>query len=402
MDRVQVELFGSLAFTGDGHGTDRALLLGLEGDSPEGIDVDTVTPRVEAIRKHARLNLAGTHAIAWEQPRDLIFRRKKALPYHSNAMRFTAFDASGNGLDRRVFYSVGGGFVVSDEAAGGDPLVEDSTTLPYRFRSGAELRAKALDMPAVAQTDHGNLFGTVEFYEKARANGVKPIIGCEVYFAGGSRFEREKREREEGGFDAINHLLLLAMNEQGYQNLMYLVSKAYLEGFYYRPRIDWSLLEERHEGLICTSGCLSAPVPRAIMHGEPRRAWEVTEQFQQLFGDRYYLEIQRHGIPAQDTVNEELFKMSADLGVPLVATNDAHYLEEDDHHHHDALLCIGTAAILLPDEEDRGGGYHESREHGHAHPHEGYFTRQGLPPDDLRGRPERERRSIAPPVPRCR
>jgi len=217
-------------------------------------------------------------------------------------------------------------------------------------------RVKALGMPAVAQTDHGNLFGTIEFYEKARANGVKPIIGCEVYFAGGSRFEREKREREEGGFDAINHLLLLAMNEQGYQNLMYLVSKAYLEGFYYKPRIDWSLLEDRHEGLICTSGCLSAPVPRAIMHGEPKRAWAVAEKFQRLFGDRYYLEVQRHGIAAQDTVNDELFKMSSDLGVPLVATNDAHYLEEDDHHHHDALLCIGTAANLSDDKRFRFDG----------------------------------------------
>ena len=118
-------------------------------------------------------------------------------------------------------------------------------------------------MPAVAQTDHGNLFGTVEFYEKARANGVKPIIGCEVYFAGGSRFDREKKQREETGFDAINHLLLLAMDATGYQNLMQLVSKAYLEGFYYKPRIDWELLERHHEGLICTSGCLSAPVPRA-------------------------------------------------------------------------------------------------------------------------------------------
>ncbi len=123
-------------------------------------------------------------------------------------------------------------------------------------------RAKAANMPAVAQTDHGNLFGTVEFYEKGHANGVKPIIGCEVYFAGGSRFEREKKQRAETGYDAINHLLLLAMDARGYQNLMALVSKAYLEGFYYKPRIDWELLETHHEGLICTSGCLSAPVPR--------------------------------------------------------------------------------------------------------------------------------------------
>ena len=218
-------------------------------------------------------------------------------------------------------------------------------------------RARALNMPAVAQTDHGNLFGSVEFYEKARANDVKPIVGCEIYFAGGSRFERERREREEGGFDAINHLLLLAMDEVGYENLMYLVSKAYLEGFYYKPRVDWELLEQRHEGLICTSGCLSAPVPRAITHGEMDRAWTVAERFKELFGDRYYLEMQRHGIPDQEVVNQEIIKMGIDMDIPLVATNDAHYLEEEDHSHHDALLCIGTAANLSDEKRLRFDGH---------------------------------------------
>ena len=217
-------------------------------------------------------------------------------------------------------------------------------------------RARALNMPAVAQTDHGNLFGSVEFYEKARANGVKPIIGCEVYFAGGSRFERERRERDESGYDAIHHLLLLAMNEQGYRNLMKLVSKGYLEGFYYKPRIDWDLLEAHHEGLICTSGCLSAPVPRAVTHGETRTAWEIAERFRGVFGDRYYLEVQRHGIADQDRVNAELFKMSTEMDIPLVATNDAHYLEEHDHAHHDALLCIGTAANLSDEKRFRFDG----------------------------------------------
>ncbi|MCG8592621.1 MAG: PHP domain-containing protein, partial [Proteobacteria bacterium] len=207
-------------------------------------------------------------------------------------------------------------------------------------------RAKAQNMPAVAQTDHGNLFGTVEFYEKARANGVKPIIGCEVYFAGGSRFDKERRERDEQGFDAISHLLLLAMNETGYRNLMTLVSKAYLEGFYYRPRIDMDLLRKHHEGLIATSGCLSAPVPRSIVRGELETAWRQAEDFSRLFGDRYYLELQRHGIADQDLVNAELIKMASDLSLPLVATNDAHYLEEHDHAHHEALLCIGTGSNL--------------------------------------------------------
>ncbi len=236
-------------------------------------------------------------------------------------------------------------------------------------------RAKAMNMPAVAQTDHGNLFGTVEFYEKARANGVKPIIGCEVYIAGKSRFDKEGRERTPDGFDAISHLLLLAMNETGYQNLMYLVSKGYLEGFYYKPRIDMDLLRSRSEGLIATSGCLSAPVPRAIINGETNRAWTVAEDFKGIFGDRYYLEMQRHGIPAQDEVNAELVKMSTDLNIPLVATNDAHYLQHEDHHHHDALLCIGTASNL--DDPKRfkfdGHGFYvkdgdEMREVFHDHP----------------------------------
>ncbi len=207
-------------------------------------------------------------------------------------------------------------------------------------------RVKSLGMPAVAMTDHGNLFGAVEFQEKALANGVKPILGCEVYLASGSRFDKEKREKDAGGFDAINHLLLLAMNETGYRNLVYLVSKGYLEGFYYKPRIDLDLLRERSEGLIATSGCLSSMVCRAILGGEVETAWRRVEEFSSIFGDRYYLELQRHGIPAQDQVNAELVKMASDLRLPLVATNDAHYLEEHDHAHHEALLCIGTATNL--------------------------------------------------------
>jgi DNA polymerase-3 subunit alpha len=236
-------------------------------------------------------------------------------------------------------------------------------------------RAKACNMPAVAQTDHGNMFGAVEFYTKARANGVKPILGCEVYMAGRSRFDRDRREREQGEYDAINHLLLLAMNDEGYQNLIYLVSKAYLEGFYYKPRIDWDLLQQRHQGLICTSGCLSAPIPRAILHGEMDRAWTVAQDFRRLFGDRYYLELQRHGIPQQDTVNAELLKMSVDMDIPVVATNDAHYLQELDHDHHDVLLCIGTAANVSDEKRFRfdGRGFFvkdgdEMRELFHDHP----------------------------------
>ncbi len=207
-------------------------------------------------------------------------------------------------------------------------------------------RAKALAMPAVALTDHGNLFGAVEFYEKAREKGVKPILGCETYIAAGSRFDKEAREHEEGGFDAISHLLLLAMNETGYRNLIQLVSRGFLEGFYYKPRIDLDLLRRHSEGLIATSGCLSSMVCRAITAGQTRTAWERVEELAGIFPDRFYLELQRHGIGAQDRVNAELSKMAVDLKLPLLATNDAHYLEHGDHRHHEALLCIGTATNL--------------------------------------------------------
>ncbi len=236
-------------------------------------------------------------------------------------------------------------------------------------------RVKALGQESVAMTDHGNLFGAVEFYEKARANDVKPIIGCEAYIAAGSRFDKERRERDSGGFDAISHQLLIAMNETGYHNLMYLISKAYLEGFYYKPRIDMDLLKKHSEGLITTSGCLSSLVCRRILGGEVDTAWRLAEELSETFKDRYYLELQRHGIPEQDQVNAELLKMHSDLGLPLLATNDAHYLEACDHDHHDALLCIGTASNL--DDKDRfrfdGQGFYvksgeEMLEVFHDHP----------------------------------
>jgi len=207
-------------------------------------------------------------------------------------------------------------------------------------------RVQSLAMPAVGMTDHGNLFGAVEFYEAAVRARVKPIIGCEVYLASGSRFDKEKRERDEGGFDAINHLLLLAMNETGYRNLVYLVSKGYLEGFYYKPRIDLDLLRRRSEGLIATSGCLSSMISRAITGGQLERAWQLTQDFAEIFPGRFYLEMQRHGLALQDQVNAEIVKMSSDLRLPLLATNDAHYLEAHDHGPHEALLCIGTGTHL--------------------------------------------------------
>ena len=207
-------------------------------------------------------------------------------------------------------------------------------------------QVKALGQRAVGMTDHGNLFGVAEFHEKARSAGVKPLIGCETYIATGSRFEKEKRATDKSGFDAINHLLLIAMDQTGYRNLMTLVSKGYLEGFYYKPRIDLELLRQHSEGLIATSGCLSSMICRALGSGETRRAWELAEDFARIFPGRFYVELQRHGIELQQRVESELRKMSADLRLPLVATNDAHYLHAHDHGPHEALLCIGTGTTL--------------------------------------------------------
>ena len=207
-------------------------------------------------------------------------------------------------------------------------------------------QVKELGQRSVGMTDHGNLFGAAEFYDKARAAGIRPILGCETYIATGSRFEKEKRAQDKSGFDAINHLLLLATDATGYRNLMTLVSKGYLEGFYYKPRIDLELLRQHSEGLIATSGCLSSMVCRAIAGGETQRAYELAEQFAQLFPDRFYVEIQRHGIELQERVNKELLRIARELRLPLVATNDAHYLHAHDHAPHEALLCIGTGTTL--------------------------------------------------------
>jgi len=207
-------------------------------------------------------------------------------------------------------------------------------------------QVRGLGQTAVGMTDHGNLFGAAEFYEKARAAGVKPLLGCETYIATGSRFEKEKRAQDKSGFDAINHLLLIAMNATGYRNLMTLVSKGYLEGFYYKPRIDLELLRQHSDGLIATSGCLSSMICRALGSNETRRAYELAEEFARLFPGRFYVELQRHGIELQERVNKELLRIAEELSLPLVATNDAHYLHQHDHAPHEALLCIGTGTTL--------------------------------------------------------
>jgi DNA polymerase-3 subunit alpha len=200
-------------------------------------------------------------------------------------------------------------------------------------------RAQDYQMPAVAMTDHGNLFGAMKFYKAARARGINPILGCEAYIAPASRFDRSTQGRQT----AAHHLTLLATNYQGYQNLSRLISKAYLEGFYYRPRIDKELLAEHADGLIALTGCLKGEVNGHILQGDLHQAMEAADTYRQILGpDNVYLELMWHGVPGQQEANQHLIAFGRDMGMPLVATNDCHYLRRDDAMPHDVLLCIGT------------------------------------------------------------
>jgi DNA polymerase-3 subunit alpha len=207
-------------------------------------------------------------------------------------------------------------------------------------------RVKELGMPAVAMTDHGNMFGAIEFYKAATAQGIQPIIGCEVYVAPGDR--REKRVVRGDDYESAGnfHLVLLAMNQQGYKNLCRLVTAGYTEGFYYKPRIDKALLRELKEGLIALSGCLASEVNQAIASGGIHRARAVLEEYRDLFGERYYVEIQDNHLPLQERANVELLRLARELGIPLVATNDCHYLDRSDAKAHEVLLCIQTGKTL--------------------------------------------------------
>ncbi len=201
--------------------------------------------------------------------------------------------------------------------------------------------AHELGMDAIALTDHGVMYGAIEFYLAAKKVGIKPILGCEVYVAPRTRFGRDpKLDRES------YHLVLLVQNAQGYRNLCRLVSTAWLDGFYYKPRIDHDLLARHSEGLIALSACLGAEVPQYLMHGEVDRAADTVRFYHDLFGpDRYYLEVQDHGIPEQRDVNLRLGNFAADMGIPLIASNDFHYIRGEDHEMHDVLLCIQTNAL---------------------------------------------------------
>ncbi len=209
-------------------------------------------------------------------------------------------------------------------------------------------RAKALGQSAIAISDHGNMFGVIEFYSAALKAGVKPIVGCEMYVAPGDRRDRDAK----GISDASYHLLLLAMNRTGYQNLLRLSSIAYREGFYYRPRIDKAVLAEHSDGLICSSSCLAGELPSKLLLRDADAARQVAEDYLKIFGpDRYFIEIQDHGLDEQKQTNPELVELARRLGVGVIATNDSHYLDHGDAPAHDVLCCINTGKLL--DDPDR-------------------------------------------------
>ena len=207
-------------------------------------------------------------------------------------------------------------------------------------------RVKALGMPAVAITDHGNMFGAIEFYRTCHAAGVQPIIGCEMYLAPRSRFEQKVVRADDYEAGGNFHMILLAMNLEGYHNLCQLVTLSYTEGFYFKPRIDKELLAHLHGGLIATSGCLSGEINRAFQAGSYERGREIATEYLRIFGDRFYLEIQDNHIPAQARCNEMLKTLARELGIPLLATNDCHYLAPEDATAHEVLLCIQTGKTL--------------------------------------------------------
>jgi DNA polymerase-3 subunit alpha len=215
--------------------------------------------------------------------------------------------------------------------------------------------AHADGQPAIGITDHGNMYGVLDFYKACRKQGIKPIIGTEAYMAADSRHERPRRtgrsEDDGGGGDTGNklyyHLTLLAENQVGYRNLMQLSSLAYLEGYYYKPRMDWELYQRHHEGLIATTGCLGGVVLQALLAGDDRLALERAARLQDIFGrDHLFVELQDHGIPAQHETNPKLIEIARRIQAPLLATNDSHYTHRADHLAHDALLCVQTGATI--------------------------------------------------------
>lgn len=208
-------------------------------------------------------------------------------------------------------------------------------------------RVKELGQEAIAITDHGNMYGCIDFYKAAKKAGIKPIIGCEVYVA-----PRSRHDRVHGVDNEARHLVLLCENETGYRNLSYLVSQSFLDGFYGKPRIDLELLSQHTEGLIALSACLAGEIPRALAQNDYEGAKQAAERFSQMFGpDHFYLELQDHGIPLQNQVNQGVLRLAAETGLPLVITNDAHYLRKEDAKLQDVLLCIQMGKTV--DDQDR-------------------------------------------------
>ena len=222
-------------------------------------------------------------------------------------------------------------------------------------------RVKELGMNAAAITDHGVMYGVIDFYRAAKAAGINPILGCEVYVAPGSRFDREPGQKEERYY----HLVLLAENNTGYGNLMKIVSRGFTEGYYYKPRVDMEVLRQYHEGIIALSACLAGAVPRALNRGDYETARRIALEHKACFGKgNYFLELQDHGIPEQAKVNAQLLRLSRETGIPLVATNDIHYTYADDVEPHDILLCIQTAKKRSDEDRMRyeGGQYYVKSE----------------------------------------
>ena len=214
-------------------------------------------------------------------------------------------------------------------------------------------QVKALGMDSAAITDHGVMYGVIDFYRACKSEGIRPVLGCEVYVAPGSRFDREKN----AGDDRYYHLILLAENNTGYSNLMKIVSRSFTEGYYYKPRVDLDLLREFHEGIICTSACLAGEVARNIVRGNIAEAEQAALRYRDIFGEEnFFLELQDHGYKDQQTVNAALLNMHEKYGIPLVATNDVHYTYKEDAEPHDILLCIQTGKKLSDENRMRYTG----------------------------------------------
>ena len=226
-------------------------------------------------------------------------------------------------------------------------LLDGTIRLDDLFR-----KAKEYQMPAVAMTDHGNLYGAIDFYKHAYQHGIKPIIGCELYVAPKSRLDKTGY----GAGETAHHLVVLARNMQGYRNLMKLSTAGFLEGFYYRPRIDMEILKQHHEGLIGLSACLHGEIASHLLRGNSEEAGRTAEQYRTIFGEgNYFIEIMENGLPEQKKANEGLIELSRKLGLPLVATNDCHYLKQEDAEAHEVLLCIQTSKTIEDSDRMRFG-----------------------------------------------